>query len=333
MAKVQIESPIHIVTSENTPTVETLPLGHVAFKNEVGGSRVYIHGSRGIEESIAFKNVSFFYDFKDIIYNVANIIVHFRTKSISGGAFSTDKMQIDAATATSAGVMSAADKAKLDSLSTSNGSGDGKMQISLRKERIYNQELLQEWYENIELFNRQDWGRPLIPKEAASWKFYVDGIDDYNTYCLALFTEKNTVQRYRTHPKSIRKRRRSVKLIAHGDHEDISNFFVYFQDEAHVGLTQNDTLDFPEASSVSPFNKNNYPRKVEKKYYLCVLAKNLFKDLGGYQNYKVIVNEFGVEKPSPITLEDAVSNVIEITLRYSTSIVDGQTVWTGNVIF
>lgn len=333
MAKVQIESPIHIVTSGNTPTAETLPLGHVAFKNEVGGSRVYIHGSRGIEESLAFKNVPFMYDFKDIIYNVANIIAHFRTRNISDGAFSTGKMQIDAATATSAGVMSAADKAKLDSLSTSNGSGDGKMQISLRKERIYNQELLQEWYENIELFNKQGWQRPLIPKEAASWKFYVDGIDDYNTYCLALFTEKNTVQRYRTYPKSIRKRRRSVKLIARGNKEKILNFFAHFQDTAFGGLAQNDLLDFPEAFSVSPFNKNNCPRKVEKKYYLCVLAKNIFRNVADTANYKVIVNEFGVEKPSPITLEDAVSNVIEITLRYSTSIVDEQTVWTANVIF
>lgn len=282
MAKVQIESPIHLITSGKTPTTLNLPPAHIAIKDEASGSVLYIHGPKGI---------------------------------------------------VAAAIMSPADKAKLDSISAVGQSVGSKMQISLRKERIYNQELLQEWYENIELSNKQDWRRPLIPKEAASWKFYVDGLDDYNTYCLALFTEKNTVQRYRTYPKDIHKRRRSVKLIAHGDHEDISNFFVYFQDEAHVGLTQNDTLDFPEASSVSPFNKNNYPRKVEKKYYLCVLAKNLFKDLGGYQNYKVIVNEFGVEKPSPITLEDAVSNVIEITLRYSTSIVDGQTVWTGNVIF
>lgn len=282
MAKVQIESPIHLITSGETPTGLNLPPGHIAIKDEASGSVLYIHGPKGIVE---------------------------------------------------AAIMSAADKAKLDSLSTSNGSGDGKMQISLRKERIYNQELLQEWYENIELFLKKGMKRPLIPKEAASWKFYVDGIDDYDTYCLALFTEKNTVQRYRTSPKSIHKRRRSVKLIAHGDNEDILNFLAHFQDKAFGDLTQDDSLDLPGSLVVSPFNKNNYPRKVEKKYYLCVLAKNIFREITGKQNFKVIVNEFGVEKASPITLEDAVSNVIEITLRYSTSIVDGQTVWTGNVIF
>lgn len=282
MAKVQIESPIHLITSGKTPTTLNLPPAHIAIKDEASGSVLYIHGPKGIVE---------------------------------------------------AAIMSPADKTKLDSISTSNGSGDGKMQISLRKERIYNQELLQEWYGNIELFNKQGWRRPLIPKEAASWKFYVDGIDDYNTYCLALFTEKNTVQRYRTSPKSIHKRRRSVKLIVRGDNEDILNFLAYFQDKAYEGLTQDELLGLPGAFSVSPFNKNNYPRKVEKKYYLCVLAKNLFRGMADNANYTVIVNEFGVEKPSPITLEDAVSNVIEITLRYSTSIVDGQTVWTGNVIF
>ena len=103
--------------------------------------------------------------------------------------------------------------------------------------------MLQEWYENIELFLKQDMRRPLIPKEAASWKFYVDGIDDYNTYCLALFTEKNTVQRYRAYPKDIHKRRRSVKLIAHGDKEVILDFLAYFQDDDYRGLAQDDSLD------------------------------------------------------------------------------------------
>ena len=340
MSKSLVKSPIYIIESGTAPTTETLPAGCIAIGTVGGYPMLYFNDGTTIQTSgITFtgsKLIAF-----PIFYVAKGGSVDLKTKEFDPktGKYSLITSTFPIATSSVAGTMSATDKAKLDaypSYSTILAKlADKQMHITLRKERIYNTEYLDSvgWYEQVSDAVASDAERPLIPNTNYSTKFYIDGCSDWEEYHLALFVESSTIQRYRREGKSLHKRRRSLKLVARGTPDAVSAKLASEQDRIITGLVPESEDKYISIlnKTFCAFNKNGYPRKLEVKAYIAVLPAGLFY---GENPYKMIESESGRWKPAQIAISDAVSNVIKVTVRYSTCLdASGNVCWKGNVLF
>ena len=347
MSKSLVKSPIYIIESGTAPTTETLPAGCIAIGTVGGYPMLYFNDGTTIQTSgITFtdsKLIAF-----PIFYVAKGGSVDLKTKEFDPktGKFSVVTSTFPIATSSGAGTMSATDKAKLDAYpsyySIRSQLATIPFHITLRKERIYNTEYLDSvgWYEQVSDAVASDAERPLIPNNGYRTKFYIDGCSDWEEYHLAMFVESSTIQRYRREGKSLHKRRRSLKLIAHGTPDAVFAMLANEQDIIFTGLVPESENKYISIlnKKICAFNKNQYPRKLEAKAYIAVLPADLFlnpdNDMPLPGNYKMVWSEADRWKPAQITLADAVSNAIEVTVRYSTCLDgSGNVCWKGNVLF